>query len=164
MLELACLAIGPWIAPRPGKRRHWYRVLRDAQSGDEAGVAVWQAGSVMRWLRFLWPAQLAVHESDDEPLLFTAQKLWTPWPRWTVLDADLRTIGTIRSPWLFDSQRRRVAKMDWRATRRDLRFLAEAGQELAVLSGEEERFLRFHDNVLDEPFLKMLVLAGALLV
>ncbi len=162
MLELSCLVIGPWKPPGPQKRHHWYRTLRDASSGAEAGVAIWQS-SGLRWLRFLWPVQLAVHESEDEPLLFTVQKLWTPWPRWTVQDADLRTVGTVGPPWLFDPQRRRVGKMESNA-RGDLHFLAAEGQELAVLSGNEERQLRFKETVMDEPFLKMLVLAGALLM
>jgi hypothetical protein len=112
----------------------------------------------------LWPAELAVHESDDEPLLFTIHKQWTPWPRWIVQDADLRTVGTVGLPWLFDPQRRRVGKMDRSVSGGEIRVLADNGQHLADLSGHEEKLLRFYENAMDDPFLKMLVLAGALLV
>ena len=161
MLELARLLISSWLAPLPGERE-WQRKIRDAETATDVGRAVWQPRLIHRWLGPLWPAFIEVREIDDEPLLFTARRVWALWPRWEIADADQRGLGSVRGSWLTDLQRRRIAQLHYSVSHDVCRIQAINGDMLATMTargaGQE---LHFAERLAEEPFLKMLVLAFA---
>src|SRR5205085_1385714 len=91
MLELPSLVLSGWLrANQPDSAHHgWHRLISD-ENGAPLGVALWRPLAAPRWLDWALPPRVAVHESDDEPLLFTAQRVWIPLPKWEVRDADSR--------------------------------------------------------------------------
>jgi hypothetical protein len=164
MLELPALHIEPWqpaLAAVPG-RACWHRTILDQQGGRAVGVVLWQQSVSWKWLRFLWVPFFAVHESDDEPLLFTARRVWSPRPSWEVNDAEQHCVGGLRPPWVVDAEGRTIARIERAAGATGTIFRGPGGEELASLQGNEERLLRFGCGVAAEPFVKMLLLAAAL--
>jgi hypothetical protein len=156
MLEHPSLLISPW-QERPGR----------------APIAALESrlplGFVYRrrragWLaRLCWWRQhvLAVHECDDEPLLMTVERGLVPWQSWLVRDADGRRVGRVTSRGLFDAIDRPLAVPRTSdgvvVYRGDERDLAETRAD------EEGVCLTFLLEERASPFLKMVLLAGALI-
>jgi hypothetical protein len=140
-------------------RRGATRAIVDGDSGAPLGFARWQTEWPGAW-RIFARAVLAVHEQEDEPLLFTVRHAWSLLPRNEVRDAEGNLVGSLLGRFTYD------------------RF----GRQLAVLSGEnggvfhspEQRPLAeltvsadglriaFHAEVAGQPFVKMLLLAACL--
>jgi hypothetical protein len=116
----------------------------------------------LSWLPFHGLPFLAIHEHDDEPLLFTVHRLWT-WPRaWEIRDADGTTIGRLRRgvimPW-----QSRITTIFTSHQEQTLVFLTPLGNQLGTLLCEEEDFLlSFAEELREDPLTKMLLLGAVL--
>lgn len=146
--------------PSPDRKR----LILDAGTHAPLGYAAWLPCTGPRWLRWLTPPALAVHEAEDEPLLFTVQRPWGLLRRWEVRDADEHRVGTFRDWVVLDRYDRRLARIE-RAGPAALRFRGPEGNELASLArGAEGMELAFAAELEGEPFAKMLLLAPALVL
>jgi hypothetical protein len=144
MLECQVLLIHPLDAA--GRR-----VLADASSGATLGYA--------QWRRSGFRAVLAVHELDDEPLVFTLRRWWLLLGRRVVCDAEGQIVGLVDRTGIQDRWGCRLAS--WEPG--ENRFRGKEGQSLAVLEHTREGCrLTFSSELEGEPFLKMLLLAAVL--
>jgi hypothetical protein len=136
-------------------------VVLDALTGAPLGFAGWRRRGGA-WRRWLSRPVLAVHESDDAPLLFTAHGLWGLSARWEVRDADGGVIGVLCGPLVKDRFGRNLALWEHgpggagRARDRDGREL------LAALPTADGTRVVFTAETEGNPFLRMLLLAAAL--
>ena len=136
-----------------------------ACSGAVLGVAGWRKPQSWTWLSWLLPPVLAVHENDDAPLLFTVHRRWRWLSSWEVRDADGRVVGTVCGPLLRDRLGRRLALCEREESDNSVRVRDDTGCHLMSLTTlPHERRLTFALAVEKDPFLKMLLLAAALLL
>jgi hypothetical protein len=171
MLEQERLSLEPWAfagAQRAdggrgqsgGRRR---RAIRDAATGQVLGFACWRAenGAVpLRWLT--WPV-LEVHEADDEPLVFTVQRVWAIAPCWEVSDADGHPVGWFRERLIQDRSQRTWARIERREDGTETHFRGPDGTEWGTLMHKNTVVELGFSLALDgEPFAKMLLLGAAL--
>jgi hypothetical protein len=129
----------------------------DGDNGEPLGYARWQPGPPCWWQRLLGAGTLAVHEQEDEPLLFTVHRVWGLWPRRDVRDADERPVGCLLGRLVHDRLGRLVAVLQEGV------FRSPHQRVLADLTATPDGLrLTFHDDIAGEPFVKMLLLAAAL--
>jgi hypothetical protein len=134
-----------------------------ADTGALVGVARWRKARRPWWRRFGRPV-LAVHERQgtaDEPLVFTVRRCWSLLAWREVRDAEGLPVGLLLGPHVLNRFGRQVAALE-----RDggaLAFRAPDGRVLARLSVAEGGVrVAFEPEVVNEPFVKMLLLAAAL--
>lgn len=130
-------------------------------AGTPLGVARRRPG------RFSWLARapLEICEADDEPLLFTVRPRWALLPRWEVRDADSHRVGGVRGAWVFDRFGLPLAAAEPSAGRGQARFRDREGRVLAALDRSPEgTHLQFDGEAPANPFVRMILLAAALLV
>jgi hypothetical protein len=135
------------------------RAIVEDATGKPVGFAHRHTGRPW-WLRWLG-VPLAVHEVEEEPVVFRARRLWTMLPRWRVQDAENETVGTVAGTWLLDKWdrpilRRRPTGASGTVETTDGRLAAEWAP---VSDGTR---VVFHPAVQNEPFVKMLLLAAVL--
>jgi hypothetical protein len=136
--------------------------ILDGESGRPLGCARWRPPPAAPWWRRLAPPVLAVHEEEDEPLVFTVHRGWGLWPRHEVRDADGRPVGSLRGGCLRDAGGRPVAELAAGEGKGERVFRGRGGRELARLTpGPEGLRLAFNPDVGD-PFVRMLLLAAVL--
>jgi hypothetical protein len=134
--------------------------IADPETGVVLGFARRDSGGGPPWWGVLGPSVLAVHEQEDEPLVFTVRRAWGLWPRREVRDADGHAVGSLRGGAVLDARGRPLAVAE-RAGDGDV-YRGRGGEELAVLTPTSGGLrLTFHPGVRD-PFLRMLLLAAAL--
>ncbi len=130
-----------------------------ASTGEPAGFARRQRDA--GWLGWLWQG-VAVHEQDDEPLVFTIRRNLALTPAYRVLDANDELVGTVRLPWILDRWGFPDVELTpspgaggmFRSSKGEI--LAEWGS-----AGLTVR-LTVHEPAQADPFLKMLLLAATL--
>jgi hypothetical protein len=133
------------------------QLIVDADSGAALGYARWERERSRSWRRLLCRRVLAVHEQEDEPLLFTVHRTWTFLPRRDVWDAEGQLVGCLLGRFVQDRHGRLVAALD------DGTFRDPFRRVLAQLAPSAQGLrLTFHDEIAGEPFVKMLLLAAAL--
>jgi len=154
MLELSRLLIEP-LGP------DGVRGIVDGDSGGRVGFATWRPSRYSWW----WPGSptLSVHEQLDAPVVFTVHRRWNWPPRREVRDAEGNSVGELIGDWVRDQTSRRVATR----VRREghaAAFLDAEGTPLASywVDGDGMHF-DFAPEVAGEPFLKMVLLAAALI-
>ena len=136
-----------------------------AVSGELLGMAGWRLSEWWAWLSWLSPPVLAVHENDDAPLLFTVHRHWGLSPCWEVHDADDRLVGMVNGPLLQDGLGRHLALSERQPTDGSVRIRDLDGHDLMTLAHRPaEAYLTFTPAADGNPFLKMLLLAAALLL
>jgi hypothetical protein len=145
-------SVGP--SPRPP-----VQAIVDGDSGAMLGYARWETEPAPWWRRMFGGGVLAVHEQEEEPLLFTIRRIWGLIPRREVCDADGQPVGTLLGRLVHDRYGRPLASLENGVFR-------DANQHaLAKLSSSPEGLrLTFCDDIAGEPFVKMLLLAAALQV
>jgi hypothetical protein len=148
------------LRPRKTSRR---QAIVAADTGEPLGFARWPAGAENLW----WPLSgrpvLAVHEHEDEPLLFSVYRCWSLLPRREVCDADGHHVGILAGPQVRDRFGRRLAVLHREANRRTASFLSPDGRSLGrVTAGADGVRVAFGPEVAGDPFAKMLLLAAAL--
>jgi hypothetical protein len=142
------------LAPGDGSGR---RPLLAAETGLACGSARWRAGGWW-WARPV----LAVHEQEDEPLLFTVRRCWLPGTRHEVRDAEGRRVGYLRGEWVCDPLGRRLAVRRPGGPPGAWVFRSPGGRPLAELApGGAGARLSFAAEAVN-PFTRMLLLASAL--
>jgi hypothetical protein len=151
LLEQAVLFL-----PRPKGGR---RALLSA-----AGLPVGLACAVRQgpwWRRWLCPA-VAIHEHEEQPLVFTVRRRLTLLPRRAVLDAEGEVIGSLAWPWLLDRDDvPLVAAVE--GAEPGGTFRTPSSVVLATWAPETGGLrLDFHAEVSHDPFVKMLILAAVL--
>jgi hypothetical protein len=135
------------------------QAIVDGDSGTVLGYARWETEPTPWWRRMFGGGVLAVHEQEDEPLLFTVRRVWGFLPRREVCDADGQPIGTLLGRLVHDRYGRPLAALE------NGIFRASNRHPLAELSPTAEGLrLTFGDDIASEPFVKMLLLAAALQV
>jgi hypothetical protein len=141
------------VPASPGQRR---RLL--AVSGQPVGFARrLEQGSWWSW----WCSGLAVHEEEDQPLVFTIKRRFILMKRREVVDADGELVGTVALPWLLDRWGKPVVEVRPRHSTSGA-FLAN-GSVVGEWSLQEGSLrLAFMPAIMDEPYLKMLLLAAIL--
>jgi len=156
MLEQAALLLGP---PESSGRR----VITTGDGGKVLGFACWRLRGKC-WWRWLQRSVLEVHEQEDEPLLFTLSRGLTLLPWYEVRDADEQAIGRLLGPLIQDRNQCRCAFRQDDPAATTAVFANVQGACLARLSRDGAGVRLSFDQVLEqEPFLKMLLLASALL-
>ena len=88
MLETHVLLLRPAVAGQP-------RVIADAARGKPVGFARLQHDGERGWLGSLLGPILAVHEQEEEPLLFTVRRCFL-WTQREVRDAEGTRVGYVR--------------------------------------------------------------------
>jgi len=135
------------------------QTIVDGDSNIVLGYARREARSSPWWRRLLGRSVWAVREQEDEPLLFTIQRAWGWLPRRCVCDAEGQWVGTLLGRRIHDRRGRLLATLETGVFRApDHRVLAELASTAAGLR------LTFSEDVVGEPFVKMLLLAAALQV
>jgi hypothetical protein len=159
MLEHPSLLLQSWDAR--DDQRAW---IIDAHSSASLGFARprRQAG-LLAWLCLRRRCYLAIHESEDEPLLLTIWPRLGPWTTWLVRDADARLVGHIRGKRLSDGVRQPLALLQTDSQAGRGLYLGVNREELAVTTREEAGVrLTFLAGERSSPFVKMVLLAAAL--
>ena len=150
MLEQRVLLVRPRTASA-------LQAIVDGESGAPLGFARWEAAAPPSWWPLFGRGVLAVHEQEDEPLLFTIRRAWSLLPRREVRDAEDQPVGTLLGRLVHDQYGRAVAVLQngiFRGPRQ--RVLAE------VATTTDGLRLAFRADIADEPFVKMLLLAACL--
>jgi hypothetical protein len=133
------------------------QAIVDGDNGAALGYARWEEEPAPWWRRMFGRGVLAVHEHEDEPLLFTIRRAWSFLPRREVCDADGQPVGMLLGRLVHDRHGRPLAALEngiFRDTNR---------HALAELSTTADGLrLTFGDEIASEPFVKMLLLAAAL--
>jgi hypothetical protein len=146
------------LRPPPGPLAY---SITDAATGAVVGFARRvPPGGLPWWRRLLGAAVLAVHEQEDEPLVFTVRRAWGLRPRREVRDAEGQTVGSLCGGAVLDARGRAVAAVEGDGGGRV--FRGRGGEELAVVRTVPGGLrVAFHPGLRD-PFLRMLLLAAAL--
>jgi hypothetical protein len=150
MLEQRVLLVRPRSASA-------VQAIVDGESGAALGSVRWKSESRSSWWRLFGRCVMAVHEHEDEPLLFTLRRAWSLLPRREVRDAEDHPVGSLFGRLVHDRFGRPVAALQdglFRSPRR--RILAE------LTSTPEGLRLAFSPDISGQPFVKMLLLAAAL--
>jgi hypothetical protein len=154
MLEQRVLLLRP-----PG--RSGGRAIADAETGRPLGVARRRPRQAGPWWRRLAAPLWAVHEQEDDPLLFTVRRGWGLGPGKPVRDADGHAVGAVGAGHVWDPAGGTLAVLEPGGPGERV-FRGRGGRELARLAGGPDGLrVAFHPDVAD-PFLRMLLLAAAL--
>jgi hypothetical protein len=139
------------------------RRIVDADSGAPLGHARWEHPRRPWWCP-ISRSVLAVHEYEDEPLLFTVRRCWSLLPRREVLDAEGASVGFLVGPLVYDCHGRQVAMRHKEIGATVHSYCTPYQRTLMEVSCVPKGGrLAFSTNIAGEPFLKMLLLAAALM-
>jgi hypothetical protein len=103
------------------------------------------------WRGWLLGPTLAVHETGDEPLVFTVSRRLSLLPRWDVHEAEGELVGIVGGRWAVDRWEQPVLRLEPDGTFRSA--------QRRVLGSWDGTRLRFTPEVIDEPLARMLMLA-----
>jgi hypothetical protein len=158
MLEQPALLIRPW----QGKpRRAW--IVEPGSATRLGFVCRRRPSGPLGWLAWWRRSGLAVHESEDEPLLLTVQQTLFPWRSWLVRDADGRPVGRVRDHRLLDAFNQPLAELQMEEHSGASAY-RDRERALAVTRQEEEGVrLTFQPGQRENPFVKMVLLAATLI-
>lgn len=154
MLETHVLLLHPADA---GQSRR----IADAATGKPVGFARIQPGTERGWLGLLLGPTLAVHEQEEEPLLFTVRRSFL-WPQREVRDAEEVCVGYMSRRAIRD--RNRLLYAEARPHAAGVSYQCVNGALLAITRDTSTGLeLIFKEVIYADPFAKMLLLAAALL-
>jgi uncharacterized protein YxjI len=162
----------------------------DPDTGEQVGVAREVPGSLVTFLRWfiskhLRPTTVEVREIEDESLLFTIRRpVRFGRQRVEVYDAEDNLVGFFKSKvfhlgggfWVYDYRGGQFAEVkgDWigwnftflTPDRRELGIVTKkwAGLGKGLFTSADNYIVSMHDDLLNEPIAKMLLLAAALAI
>ncbi len=137
------------------------RAILDRDSGLPVGLCQLRPRS--GWRSCFTRRVLEVREQEDESLLCTVRRCWSIFSWYEVWDADDRLVGWNGGPLLLNRTGRRLSLREDELRTRTSRFVDGQGHALAQLAWHDEDVrLTFADEIADEPFVKMLLLAASL--
>jgi hypothetical protein len=128
-------------------------LIEDVATGESLGTARPRRSG---WLPV--PPVLEVREAGDAPLLFTVRRAWSLSPRFDVLDAEGRAVGSVAGAVVADRTGRCLAVFGPDGTFRTRSGLV-MGRVARTADGIE---VGFGDSTAPDPFARMLLLAAAL--
>ncbi len=158
MLEQPLLLLRRWHAQVPGRSL----VLNPRSLAPLGFVCRCVPNGLLARLCW-WRSCLAVHESEDEPLLLTIEPALGLSPTWLVREAEGHVVGRIRGRSLVDIAGLPLAGL--RATARSgvSVYQSPDGVDLAAVERDEEGVrLGFRPGTADNPFVRMVLLSAAL--
>ena len=159
MLEESSLGLQFCLVPSRGTR---VCQIVAGQTQQLLGFAERLDRGARHWRWAAYPI-LAIHEAEDEPLLFTIHRLWGWRSTLEARDADGLRVGTIRLGFVWDRHGNGLARLV--SGTDGTQFRGAGGEELGTLRQETDSLLLSFAPVLDsDPFAKMLLLAAALTV
>ena len=164
MLELAHYLISDWRRVADGTEvGACVRDIQDATTRAHVGRVHGGTSAKKGWLRWLRSYRLEVKETDDESLLLVLNRPWRVFRLWDVYDADNLRIGSVYPPSILDEEGVRRAFVERGLSGRG-RIVSVEGRTLAEMSSSasNELHLRFADDLEENPFLRMLLLASAI--
>jgi len=171
MLEQPSLLLRPWAytleVAWPKKMVQgaaWVRAIVDPTTDAALGFAGWDSSTMAALLGWLGRKKIQVFESEDESLLMTLYRPPGFSRMWEVADAEERRVGHLYRDAIYDGYGTRLATMSSAADGSETVLRGDAG---AVLGAWQEipgqgRYFRFGDAVHDNPFARMVTLAGVL--
>lgn len=155
MLEHGVLVIRPRTASG-------VRLIVDGESGAPLGYERWERGTPRWWRCWLARSVQTVREQEDEPLLFTIRRIWGLPPRREVRDAEGQIVGScsLSGRMIHDQFGRPSAAF----READATYRGRSQAVLAELTATAEGLrIAFRHEIAGEPFVKMLLLAAALM-
>jgi hypothetical protein len=165
MLERQTLLLRPWapvVRPSPAAgRAEARREVIDPETGAALGSARRRPGG---WGPLAAGPALVVFEAGDEPLLCTLQYFWWFGRFWEVREADGHRVATIRPRRIIDRWGRLLAIREGRPGGVVLWGLPGGAALATPTTAADGLRLRFADSVAGLPFVKMALLAAALVV
>jgi hypothetical protein len=135
----------------------------DGLTGQLLGSARRQplSGGLWQWLT---SPIVEVREDDDEPLLCTLHRVWSLGLLWEVRDADGHLVGLVRRNRILNRVGQLIG-VRRQAAAGEVRWeQPEHGVLAALTRGADGLRLRFADAVMERPFIKMALLAAALVL
>lgn len=136
------------------------RAVLDRATGRQLGLARWKAGR-----RWLGRRVIEVCETEDESLLCTLYRPWSPLRGWEVYDADERLIAAVYSRLIVDCGNYPLALVERPSGTVPGHFVSPDGIELAMLRPAPDGVaLEFAVAVEGNPFAKMALLGAALVL
>jgi hypothetical protein len=156
MLERTHLRLAPWAPAAEAGR--WQRAIQEVDGSRALGVIRTRE----RRLRVL--RKIEVFETDDEALVLSLAPAWFG-SAWHVRDSEGNYVGTLLPDALLDPAGFRFAELAHEPPDR-WRLCEPTGREYATLARAADgvRTLRFTDERLTNPFLRMMVLGSFLLL
>ncbi len=154
MLEQRVLLVRPRAASA-------VQIIVDGESGAPVGFARWRSEAPPSWWHLFRRGVLAVHEYEDEPLLFSIRRAWSLLPRREVCDAEGRPVGSLLGRVVHDRYGRLLAALHG-ANGGGVFRSPEARALADVVPTADGLRICFSDDVAGEPFVKMLLLAACL--
>jgi hypothetical protein len=137
------------------------RIIVDGDSGKPLGFARWEEEVPRPWWRPFRVSVLAVHEHEDEPLLFTIRRAWSLLPRHEVRDAEGHPVGSLLGRLVHDRFGRPLAALE--NNNGSSVFRTSEHRTLAELTATVDGLrVFFSADIAGEPLVKMLLLAAAL--
>jgi hypothetical protein len=137
------------------------RDIVDGDSGIPLGFVRRVAEASGSWWPLFGRSVLAVHEHEDEPLLFTIRRAWSLLPRREVRDADGGPVGSLLGRLIQDHHGRTLAALQ--TDNGSVSFRSSTRRTLAELTTQADGLrIEFRPEIAGEPFVKMLLLAAAL--
>jgi hypothetical protein len=168
MLERQTLLLRPWApAVRPSRAggSAARREVVDPETGAALGFVRRRSGGGRGWGPWAAAPVLAVHEAGDEPLLCTLQRFWWFGRFWELREADTHRVATIRRRRIIDRWGRLLAVRESAPGGAVAWVAHDGGKALATVTPIAGGVrLHFADEVAGLPFVKMALLAAALVV
>jgi hypothetical protein len=169
MLEHDTLLLQPWdlfkkTVPRVGGEDlptpRW--AILEPNAGTLVGLVRPRTNTQSFWTRWFCRAQLAVYESEDEPLVCTLLRSWGLERAWEMRDADGHMVGRITKSYLQGPLGRYLIHIQ-RSKPTVTGFLDGQGRALASLTRKaNDWILSFEGECKGDPFARMLILGSAL--
>jgi hypothetical protein len=138
------------------------RPITCADTGQPLGFARRPPRPKRPWWRRLTAPPLAVHEQEDEPLVFTVRRPWALSSRREVRDAESNPIGSVRGSRVENIYGRTLAVLGPADASGERIFRTPGGYELARLTPAADGLRLSFTPGVEDPFLRMLLLAAAL--
>ncbi len=171
MLEQPSLLLRPWIHsfelawPKSKVQgAGWMRTIVEPTTECSVGFAGWDTTGLSALLAWLGRRKIQVFETEDESLLMTLRRPCGVLRMWEVEDAEERRVGHVFRETIYDAYGSRLATMTTPTDGSETMLLGEAG----VLLGSwqdipgQGRYLRFGEACENNPFIRMVALAGVL--
>ncbi len=160
MLEAGQYLIGDW---RSVGDDAFCRDILHAATHERLGRVHSPTAPERGWTRWLRSYRLELRETDDDSLLIVLKRPWRILRLWDIYDADDQRMGSVYPPSILDEDGVRRAFVDRGLSGRG-RIISAEGRVLTELDYgvENELRVKFADDLEENPFLRMLLLASAI--
>jgi hypothetical protein len=167
MLEYSSLLLLPWTSNPQGHAHSSMpdrRPILDPETGQALGFAGRRASRLPWGFKWLARLTLEIRETPDDSLLFILLGPGLTMRAWEVFDAEEYPVGSLRGGFIRDRYARVLAIAE-PTLDGAFRYRSWEGIELGSLhrSGNENQLI-FAEDLVGDPFARMLLLAASLAV